>query len=731
MKRLSLSLLLSIFCFGLFGQTDILDARTNYSVGQVVTVTGIVTSGPEFGPVRYIQDESAGIAVYPGGSWAGWDEPVPGDEVTVTASLTEFNGLLEVGPPLNSFSINGSGFALPEATVITPSQIGEPLEGSLVMLFSCVFDNGGATITGGSTYSFISSGEQGVIFIRNGHPLIGSVLPISPVTLVGILSQFSFDGVGGYQVLPRSAADFILDSSINLTSAVDQTNLSTSGFTLSWNTDVAGSSTVEYGPTPALGLTASSPGNVTSHSVNLSGLEPGTIYFARALSSDGNDIAESGISAYTTVSESSGDIVVYFNGSVDVSVATLENAISLGNDLNDTVAAYIDRVQHTLDVAVYNINDQTVVNAINDAYDRGVQIRYIAQGTNANLGIGQFNPGIPVLFREDDMGSGMHNKFMIGDADFADLAFVMGGSCNWTTENFIDDYNNVVFLHDQSLARGYRLEFEEMWGGTGDEPDLMNASFSSSKGVNTPKKYIVGGSPVEVYFSPTDNVTQAIIQTILSANSDLAFATLAFTRDDIAQAVIDRHNDFFTYVQGIIEQTSGQGNEFEILESAGVEVYSHEGISGQVHHKYAIVDATNPDSDPMVLTGSHNWSSSAETVNDENTLVIHDARVANLFYQEFMARIGGFLSVGETPENLFNVFPNPCEDKAIVDLGTAENQAVILRLYTLSGSEVVTMRAGGSRFTEIPVQGLPVGIYLLSVHSADGQRIGYSQLMVR
>lgn len=731
MKHLVFILFVSLFCLSVFGQSDILDARTNYTVGQVVTVTGIVTSGPEFGPVRYIQDESAGIAVYPGGSWAGWDEPVPGDEVTVTAALTEFNGLLEVGPPLNSFTINGSGFALPEATVITPSDIDESLEGSLVMFFSCVFDNGGATITGGSTYSFTSSGEQGVVFIRNGHPLIGSVLPISPVTLVGVLSQFSFNGIGGYQVLPRSAADFILDSSINLTTAVDQTNITSSGFTLNWNTDVAGSSTVEYGPTPALGMTASSPGNTAVHSVSLSGLEAGSVYYAKALSSDGNDTAESGINAYATVSESSGEIVVYFNGSVDLSVATLENAISLGNDFNDSVAAYIDRVQHTLDVAMYNINDQTVVNAINDAYDRGVQIRYIAQGTNANLGIGQLNPEIPVLFREDDMGSGMHNKFMIGDADYADLAFVMGGSCNWTTENFIDDYNNVVFLHDQSMARGYRLEFEEMWGGSGAEPDLMDALFSSSKGVNTPKKYIVGGSPVELYFSPTDNVTQAIISTILTANADLEFATLAFTRDDIAQAVIDRHNDFFTYVRGIIEQTSGEGNEYEILQAAGVEVYSHEGISGQVHHKYAIVDATNEDSDPTVLTGSHNWSSSAETVNDENTLVIHDARVANLFYQEFMARIANFVSVEEQSDRRFNVFPNPCENVAILDLGEMSSEPVLIRLLDLSGAEIITLRSSGSRFTEVSVQGLASGIYLISVHEMGGERLGFNRLMVR
>ena len=51
----------------LWSQTDILDARTTYGVGQTVTVTGIVTSDGNLGIVRYLQDETAGIALYPGG----------------------------------------------------------------------------------------------------------------------------------------------------------------------------------------------------------------------------------------------------------------------------------------------------------------------------------------------------------------------------------------------------------------------------------------------------------------------------------------------------------------------------------------------------------------------------------------------------------------------------------------------------------------------------------------
>jgi phosphatidylserine/phosphatidylglycerophosphate/cardiolipin synthase-like enzyme len=66
------------------------------------------------------------------------------------------------------------------------------------------------------------------------------------------------------------------------------------------------------------------------------------------------------------------------------------------------------------------------------------------------------------------------------------------------------------------------------------------------------------------------------------------------------------------------------------LNAAGVPTYQHQGIPGTLHHKLFIVDGDYPDADPTDLTGSHNWSTNAESVNDENTVVVHDALIANL-----------------------------------------------------------------------------------------------------
>ena len=50
----------------LTAQENILDMRENYNIGQTVTVSGVVTSDDNLGSVRYLQDATAGIAIYPG-----------------------------------------------------------------------------------------------------------------------------------------------------------------------------------------------------------------------------------------------------------------------------------------------------------------------------------------------------------------------------------------------------------------------------------------------------------------------------------------------------------------------------------------------------------------------------------------------------------------------------------------------------------------------------------------
>ena len=719
--KLTLALAASFAAFTSVAQENILDMRENYNIGQTVTVTGVVTSDDNLGSVRYLQDATAGIALYPGQDWSAWDAtPQIGDSLSVTGEITEYNGLLEVGPNLTAVEFFGAG-TLPEPLEITPAQMGENLEGQLVRVNGVTFPLAGTFITGNNTYDFTASGETGVIYVRTSNSLVGEELTGCEVDMLGIVSQFSFDGFGGYQLLPRGPVDLIPASALCFTSPVMQSNMATTSFTLSWTTDLACDGVIEYGLTEALGEVAMGGTNTPSHEANLTGLEPGTIVYARAVCTlaDGSEAASS-IRPYATVSESSGDIHVYFNGPVDHSVATDELALSLGTDMNDTVAAWITSAQHTLDVAAYNFNDQTLQNAFNTAAANGVQIRWIYEGQNANIGLSSLDDAIVTHPRTDGEGSGMHNKFIVGDADHADKAFVLTGSTNLTTGQLVSDLNNVIVLEDQSLARAYELEFEEMWGAEGMEPNAANAKFGPDKTWNTPVDFVVGGSPVELYFSPSDGTTAAIQAQIEGANSDFEFALLTMTRDDLGDAIVELNQSFFVSPIGVIEQVNVTGSEFDNMIGNGVQVYAHEP-SGDCHHKYAIVDHGDVDSDPTVITGSHNWSSSAENVNDENTLFVHDARVANLYHQEFRAIVnavtGNVDGLSDLGDPTWSLMPNPAREQAWLQGVQATD---VVRVLDAGGRvvDVELVRQGGA--VQLELGRLTAGMYHVTVTSTNG-----------
>ena len=719
--KLTLALAASLVTLTSVAQENILDMRENYNIGQTVTVTGVVTSDDNLGSVRYLQDTTAGIALYPGQDWSAWDAtPQIGDSLSVTGEITEYNGLLEVGPNLTAVEFFGAG-TLPEPLEITPAQMGENLEGQLVRVNGVTFPLAGTFITGNNTYDFTASGETGVIYVRTSNSLVGEELTGCEVDMLGIVSQFSFDGFGGYQLLPRGPVDLIPASALCFTSPVMQSNMASTSFTLSWTTDLACDGVIEYGLTEALGEVAMGGTNTPSHEANLTGLEPGTIVYARAVCTlaDGSEAASS-IRPYATVSESSGDIHVYFNGPVDHSVATDELALSLGTDMNDTVAAWITSAQHTLDVAAYNFNDQTLQDAFNTAAANGVQIRWIYEGQNANIGLSSLDDAIVTHPRTDGEGSGMHNKFIVGDADHADKAFVLTGSTNLTTGQLVSDLNNVIVLEDQSLARAYELEFEEMWGAEGMEPNAANAKFGPDKTWNTPVDFVVGGSPVELYFSPSDGTTAAIQAQIEGANSDFEFALLTMTRDDLGDAIVELNQSFFVSPIGVIEQVNVTGSEFDNMIGNGVQVYAHEP-SGDCHHKYAIVDHGDVDSDPTVITGSHNWSSSAENVNDENTLFVHDARVANLYHQEFRAIVnavtGNVDGLSDLGDPTWSLMPNPAREQAWLQGVQATD---VVRVLDAGGRvvDVEQVRQGGA--VQLELGRLTAGMYHVTVTSTHG-----------
>jgi len=257
-----------IFLFTLLGfqsaiaQMDIADARA-LAEGTVVTVRGIATNGGEQGIIRYLQDETGGLPAYPGnGSTGNFPNDIErGMLVEVTGPLKIFRELLEIDP-ITSYTIISENNPLPTPLDITPGQLGEDNEGLLVKVSGVNFTEGG-NLFGVGNYEITANGESSEIYVRSGHALIGTEIPQATVNITGLSSQFD----ATHQLLPRDLNDIEIADDFYINVSPGQSDINTGGFTVKWETNTPGSTTLNYGTTPSLGQSMNVAGNTTNHEV--------------------------------------------------------------------------------------------------------------------------------------------------------------------------------------------------------------------------------------------------------------------------------------------------------------------------------------------------------------------------------------------------------------------------------------------------------------------------------
>jgi len=723
-------------------QSTILEAR-NMTVGTVVTVKGIVTNGAEWGPIRYFQDNTAGIAAY----GASVNAVNKGDSVTITGTLKLYGGLLELDP-LTSVIVNSTGNLVPEPIIVTPAQIGENYEGRLVQINNATFTTTTGTFAGNKTYTITANGESANIFVKTGqNDIIGQPIPQGLVSLTGISSQYYntySSPPPGYQLLPRTITDIRQTSSIYFTSPPALTNFTKSELDFGWVTNVAGTTEMFYGLSAETVKSNHSFGTAeaTSHSIALSGFSAGQVIWTQAFSVKGIDTIPSGIMPFATISNSSGNIKAYFNTPVDNSYAAGVNAIYLPSTIDDTLIKYINRAKYTIDLAIYNFNNSGISNisdALKAAANRGVTVRVIGCGTTANYGVDDLAGSlVHVLIGPNSSNRNgiMHNKFFLFDTESADPndPLVWTGSTNLTSGQINLDANNVIIVQDQSLARAYKIEFEEMWGSTGTTPNAVNSRFGSMKKDNTPHEFVINGKKVESYFSPSDGVNAKIVKVINTTNSDLNIATMVLTRDEIASAIA-AIKSAGNIVNMLTNNAAGNDpthcNVNTILLAAlSTTNFVYYGNLGIMHNKYMIVDQNAPTSDPMVLTGSHNWSAAANNDNDENTLVIHDSTLANIYYQNFVKLftasngvLTGITMNNAPGSNSLLVYPNPVQNgKVNISCFVQSADKGTLQLIDVTGkivSEKDVMLKNGENILNYSFPGSHKGLYFIKLTTTN------------
>lgn len=277
----------------------------------------------------------------------------------------------------------------------------------------------------------------------------------------------------------------------------------------------------------------------------------------------------------------------------------------------------IEAAHLNIDAAFYDMNLYNIRDALLEAQSRGVTVRLVLEGDNYEdeelrlLRAG----GIQVVL--DGRSDSMHNKFVV-----IDHYEVWTGSMNLTVTDAYGNRNNLVAIRSTDLAQNFLVEFEEMF--------LANA-FGPSSPANTPHTELrIDDYLVETYFSPEDETLARLVDLVNQAEESVYFLAFSFTSDELALAIAAA-NDRGVLVQGVMDASQAAGNqagEHEALLARGIDVRL-DGEGGSMHHKVLVIDGE------IVVTGSYNFSASAEEQNDENTLVIHDLALAEQFLAEF------------------------------------------------------------------------------------------------
>lgn len=161
-------------------------------------------------------------------------------------------------------------------------------------------------------------------------------------------------------------------------------------------------------------------------------------------------------------------------------------------------------------------------------------------------------------------------------------------------------------------------------------PLILLAAFPACE-MRNPPRALQDLPPVEVYFSPKGGCTEAVVNELNSATKSIMVQAYSFTSAPIAEALVEAHKRGVK-VEVILDksQETEKYSEADFLANMGVPVR----IDAQhaiAHNKIMVLD------DATVITGSFNFTKSAEQSNAENLLVIRSAELAGIYAGNWLA----------------------------------------------------------------------------------------------
>lgn len=257
--------------------------------------------------------------------------------------------------------------------------------------------------------------------------------------------------------------------------------------------------------------------------------------------------------------------------------------------------------------------------------------------------------GLEVHGRFLSPGALGHNKFLvIGGADAKNARAAWTGSTNWTKTGLCTQINNGLLVENAAFAAQYL----QQWVRLRDAGSAFPATLVESN--NSPKKVAVGKSKTDAWFTRTaKGVDLEAIDAVLNAAEHGVLFLMFMPGSKGSLGTINKMlaKGGKLYIKGVVStlppESKDAGDHVDVSihtggtkHAVGLDIVQPEGIRQPfanwaatvtrnqflagvghaiVHSKIIVVD---PFTKPVVITGSHNFSSSASGTNDENFVIV-------------------------------------------------------------------------------------------------------------
>lgn len=128
-----------------------------------------------------------------------------------------------------------------------------------------------------------------------------------------------------------------------------------------------------------------------------------------------------------------------------------------------------------------------------------------------------------------------------------------------------------------------------------------------------------------LYFTPPANAAAAVVDVIDQSQTEVLVQAYGFTHNGIAQALLRAH-DRGVKVRVLLDERSEVSNRYviELMTNHDL-VWRQDGKHAIAHNKVVVID------NQIVITGSFNFTNSAQTRNAENLLILKSEELASSY----------------------------------------------------------------------------------------------------